>query len=163
MGSWWAPRLQRFSPNCTTPSDGKKHHSSAHPCNARVTAEMGKSFIADVWFSTYKEGGAHKLAAIIADVTEETDEASHAPASEHNERTALNNREIEVLRLLVQGLANKEIAAQMEESRKSTVKEHAATIIRKNQRPHARSTGSRRARKLQGRVVGARWAHPRWS
>lgn len=32
----------------------------------------GESFTADVWFSTYKEGTAPKLAAIIADVTEET-------------------------------------------------------------------------------------------
>ncbi len=34
--------------------------------------------------------------------------------AEHPERAALNNRETEVLRLLVQGLANKEIAARME-------------------------------------------------
>src|ERR1039457_6452511 len=31
----------------------------------------GESFTADVWFSTYKEGVVPKLAAIIADVTEE--------------------------------------------------------------------------------------------
>jgi two-component system, LuxR family, sensor kinase FixL len=31
----------------------------------------GQSFLADVWFSTYKEGQSPKLAAIIADVTEE--------------------------------------------------------------------------------------------
>ena len=31
----------------------------------------GESFTDDVWFSTYKDGGAPKLAAIIADVTEE--------------------------------------------------------------------------------------------
>jgi PAS domain S-box-containing protein len=94
----------------------------------------GESFTADVWFSTYKEGKSHKLAAIIAEVTEvtevtddteETEQASPAfsrsYASENNERTALNNREMEVLRLLVQGLANKEIAARMEIS-ESTVK-----------------------------------------
>ena len=32
----------------------------------------GETFTADVWFSTYKEGPAPKLAAIIADVTEES-------------------------------------------------------------------------------------------
>ena len=32
----------------------------------------GESFTADVWFSTYKEGRRPKLAAIIADVTEES-------------------------------------------------------------------------------------------
>jgi PAS domain S-box-containing protein len=78
----------------------------------------GESFTADVWFSTYKEGTSHKLAAIVAEVTEDIEET---PQAENNERTALNNREMEVLRLLVQGLANKEIAARMDIS-ESTVK-----------------------------------------
>jgi DNA-binding CsgD family transcriptional regulator len=66
-----------------------------------------------------------KLAAIVADVAEETPAAASvfAPASDrealasntaHN--AALNSRELGVLRLLVQGLANKEIAARMEVS-----------------------------------------------
>jgi PAS domain S-box-containing protein len=75
----------------------------------------GESFTADVWFSTYKEGVVPKLAAIIADVTEETvTGGSSSFSSEQPERAALNGRETEVLRLLVQGLANKEIAARME-------------------------------------------------
>ena len=87
----------------------------------------GKSFLADVWFSTYKEGSAPKLAAIIADITElDVPEeavvgaseaamaASYFASSQNREPAALNNRETEVLRLLVQGLANKEIAARME-------------------------------------------------
>jgi PAS domain S-box-containing protein len=84
--------------------------------------DSGEPFTADVWFSTYKEGPAPKLAAIIADVSEE--EAANALGSlpgpsnsfllEHRERAALNARETEVLRLLVQGLANKEVAARME-------------------------------------------------
>jgi PAS domain S-box-containing protein len=73
----------------------------------------GESINADVWFSTYKEGTAPKLAAIIADASEEEHEAEREEA-DHPERAALNNRETEVLRLLVQGLANKEIAARME-------------------------------------------------
>jgi PAS domain S-box-containing protein len=83
----------------------------------------GESFAADVWFSTYKEGPAPKLAAIIADVTEEgsADGASVSPQHESRERAALNNREMDVLRFLVQGLGNKEIAARMEVS-ESTVK-----------------------------------------
>ena len=31
----------------------------------------GESFLAEVWFSSYKEGATPKLAAIIADVSEE--------------------------------------------------------------------------------------------
>jgi two-component system, LuxR family, sensor kinase FixL len=74
----------------------------------------GEIFVADVWFSTYKEGTAPKLAAIIADVTEDADQApatnSHAAPTE---QTSLTQREMDVLRYLVQGLANKEIAARM--------------------------------------------------
>jgi PAS domain S-box-containing protein len=74
----------------------------------------GETFTADVWFSTYKEGPSPKLAAIIADVTEEADTtgATSAPA-DNDEQIALNARELEVLRLLVQGLANKEIATRI--------------------------------------------------
>lgn len=82
----------------------------------------GETFTADVWFSTYKEGTTHKLAAIVADVTEE---ASAAHSSEESpdllERAQLGARELETLKFLVQGLANKEIASRMEMS-ESTVK-----------------------------------------
>jgi two-component system nitrate/nitrite response regulator NarL len=89
----------------------------------------GESFAAEVWFSTYKEGSVPKLAAIIADVTEEVAAAaaSKSPAdaaslsADAHERAVLNSREQDVLRFLVQGLANKEIAARMEIS-ESTVK-----------------------------------------
>jgi PAS domain S-box-containing protein len=81
----------------------------------------GETFTADVWFSTYKEGPTHKLAAIVADVTEEAVEAAQAEANGISERTQLNGRETDVLRFLVQGLANKEIATRMEVS-ESTVK-----------------------------------------
>jgi len=82
----------------------------------------GESFTADVWFSTYKEGARPKLAAIIADVTGEAIAVnSSALSSEHHERAALTDRESSVLRFVVQGLANKEIATRMEVS-ESTVK-----------------------------------------
>jgi PAS domain S-box-containing protein len=82
----------------------------------------GESFTADVWFSTYKEGLTPKLAAIVADVTEEEEAAgSNSSPSESHDRASLNTREMDVLRFLVQGLANKEIATRMEVS-ESTVK-----------------------------------------
>ena len=71
----------------------------------------GESFAADVWFSTYKEGATPKLAAIIADATVE-DSEEHTP--DQAPATLLTPREMDVLRLLVQGLANKEIAGRME-------------------------------------------------
>jgi PAS domain S-box-containing protein len=75
----------------------------------------GESFLAEIWFSSYKEGPAPKLAAIIADVSEEQGmpHGANSSASIDRERAELNNRELEVLRLVVQGLANKEIASQM--------------------------------------------------
>jgi len=95
----------------------------------------GESFLADVWFSTYKEGAKPKVAAIIADVTEETAAAaSSTPSMEQQDHVALNSRETEVLRLLVQGLANKEIAARMtlsESSVKNTLQQlFAKTDVR---------------------------------
>jgi PAS domain S-box-containing protein len=81
----------------------------------------GESFTANVWFSTYQQGPAHRLAAIIADTAEDASASLLLSTSENNGRAALNSREIDVIRLLVQGLANKEIAARMEIS-ESTVK-----------------------------------------
>lgn len=77
----------------------------------------GESFVADVWFSTYKEGSAHKLAAIIADATENAVIEDDPPATQQS--SSLSHRETDVLRFLVQGLANKEIAARMNISESS--------------------------------------------
>jgi len=82
----------------------------------------GESFTANVWFSTFKEGLAPKLASIIVEVTDEasasTQEVPAAASSSasfaNRDREVLSSRETEVLRLLVRGLANKEVAAQME-------------------------------------------------
>jgi two-component system, LuxR family, sensor kinase FixL len=74
----------------------------------------GETFTADVWFSTYKEGLSPKLAAIIAEVIEEAVPLdSTFPPADNHEQIALSARESEVLRLLTQGLANKEIATRM--------------------------------------------------
>ncbi len=75
----------------------------------------GESFLAEVWFSSYKEGTMPKLAAIIADVSEEqTVPAGTGSAPlDQKERPSLNSREMDVLRLVVQGLSNKEIASSM--------------------------------------------------
>jgi PAS domain S-box-containing protein len=82
----------------------------------------GESFTADVWFSTYNEGRTPKLAAIIADVTEEAAATNQTLGhAEQQERVPLTDRETEVLRSLVQGLANKEIATRLEVS-ESTIK-----------------------------------------
>jgi DNA-binding CsgD family transcriptional regulator/PAS domain-containing protein len=75
----------------------------------------GESFLAEVWFSSFKEGLTPKLAAIIADVSEEQSVAAGAGPESLGEqgRPSLNGRELEVLRLVVQGLSNKEIAARI--------------------------------------------------
>jgi two-component system nitrate/nitrite response regulator NarL len=73
------------------------------------------------------------LAAIIADVSEEqapTD--THSAALNHQERAALSNRELDALRLVVQGLANKEIASRMEIS-ESAVKNTLQQLFAKTE------------------------------
>src|SRR3984893_5379515 len=49
----------------------------------------GESFLAEVWFSTYKEGAVPKVAAIIADVSEEQTVAVGS-SFDQNERPSLN-------------------------------------------------------------------------
>jgi len=85
----------------------------------------GDTFMAEVWFSTYKEGKANKLAAIITVLEDQGATNQGAPADERG-RPPLTSRETEVLRLLVQGLANKEIAGRLdisESSVKSTLQQ----------------------------------------
>jgi PAS domain S-box-containing protein len=83
----------------------------------RAHRSDGASFVADVWFSTYKEGSAHKLAAIIADATENV--TLNGQSAPEQDLLPLTQRETEVLKLLVQGLANKEIAGRMSISESS--------------------------------------------
>ena len=84
--------------------------------------DNSEAFMADVWFSTYKEGSSPKLAAIIAEVMEDIPPSNGSPlAIDNAQRALLTGRESDVLRYLVQGHANKEIAANMDIS-ESTVK-----------------------------------------
>ena len=53
------------------------------------------------------------MAAIIGDVTENTPETPSGDASSGEQGASLNDREAQILRLLVQGLSNKEIAARL--------------------------------------------------
>jgi PAS domain S-box-containing protein len=99
-------------------------------CNGRKGNE--ESFTADVWFSTWQEGSSLKLAAIIANISEEAPAAATSPLANDREPVALNARELGVLRLLVEGLSNKEIAARMEVS-ESSVKNALQQLFAKTQ------------------------------
>jgi two-component system, LuxR family, sensor kinase FixL len=94
----------------------------------------GETFLADVWFSSYKDGAKPKLAAIIADVSEEQvhPAATNSVTSDQQARTQLSNRELDALRLVVQGLANKEIASRMEIS-ESAVKNTLQQLFAKTE------------------------------
>jgi two-component system sensor kinase FixL len=106
------------------------HHAVRKEAGPQFRASMqclghrdnGESFTADIWFSTYNDRTAPKLAAIIGEVSE--DGSSHGTVGvlvDRLERAPLNSRETEVLRFLTQGMTNKEIAARMGIS-ESTVK-----------------------------------------
>jgi two-component system, LuxR family, sensor kinase FixL len=105
------------------------HHAVRREAGPQFRASMqcrghrdnGESFMADVWFSTYNDKSAPKLAAIIGEISEETQSVPVNSWEDAQERSPLNSREAEVLRFLIQGLANKEIAARMGIS-ESTVK-----------------------------------------
>lgn len=61
----------------------------------RANQGNGESFLADVWFSTYEEGQSPKLAAIIADVTEERSSMTPTRAAENTTpRTPTENPRI---------------------------------------------------------------------
>jgi PAS domain S-box-containing protein len=92
----------------------------------------GESFLADVWFSSYKEGPTPKLAAIIADVTEERSATAESTSDVTQRGTPLSSRESDVLRLLVQGLANKEIASHLNVS-ESVVKNTIQQLFAKTE------------------------------
>lgn len=76
----------------------------------------GGSFSAHVWFSTYREGPAPKVAAIIAVSRDRARGCSRCVSAGIPDRLPLHDRELGVLRLVVRGQANKEIAATMDVS-----------------------------------------------
>ena len=102
----------------------------------RAHRGSGESFLANVWFSTYREGRTRNLAAIITDISEEDGAAASAgvatdSASDEAAAAGLGAREAGVLRLVVQGLSNKEIASLMEIS-ESAVKNTMQQLFAKS-------------------------------
>jgi PAS domain S-box-containing protein len=94
----------------------------------------GESFLAEVWFSTYREGTVPKVAAIIADVTDERSSAAESTPAQSSDQDipVLNTRESDVLRFLVQGLTNKEIASRLSVS-ESVVKNTLQQLFAKTE------------------------------
>ena len=80
------------------PREGLQFRASMQ---CRAHRGSGESFLAEVWFSSYKEGTTPKLAAIMADVTEEeaVPAGSGQDLLDEQERTTLNSRKLDSLRL----------------------------------------------------------------
>jgi PAS domain S-box-containing protein len=93
--------------------DGAQFRTSMQ-CQAR--RGNGESFTAEVWFSTYKEGSSSRLAAILADVTEEQSAANPLalPEAAGEDRNIFTPRQVAVLRLVFKGLPNSQIASHLD-------------------------------------------------
>jgi len=76
----------------------------------------GESFTAEVWFSTFKEQGVPKLAAILADVSEEQSAPtpSAPPEPDGKVPAIFSSRQVAVLRLVFEGLPNNKIASRLD-------------------------------------------------
>jgi two-component system sensor kinase FixL len=99
------------------------HHALRPEAGPQFRASMecrghrdnGDRFTANIWFSTYNESSTSpKLAAIIGEVSDEG-QIQERPAMfmDRTERIPLNSREMEVIRLLTQGMTNKAIGSKM--------------------------------------------------
>lgn len=96
--------------------DAPRFRSSLR-CNGHKGTD--ESFTADIWLSTYSNAGSRKLAAIVVNMAEA--ETSTVAENAGDLKFTPTSRESEVLRWLMEGLANKEIAARMDVS-ESTIK-----------------------------------------
>ena len=78
----------------------------------------GEMLAAEVWFSTYSEKGMPRLAAIIADISEEhpCDDHSNSALPEDSALPCLNDRQTAVLRLVLEGLSNNQMASRLDVS-----------------------------------------------
>lgn len=108
--------------------EGGPQFRSALRC--RVHRGDSESFSAEIWFSTYRDGNNPKLAAIIADVTEEEFAAPDGAPILLEPPIQLSAREKEILSYVLQGLPNKQIAEQMNVS-ESTVKNSLQSLFNK--------------------------------
>jgi PAS domain S-box-containing protein len=115
-------------------------HQALRPEGPQFRAEMqcrghrgtGEPFPAEVWFSSFMEKTTPKVAAIIADRSEEQTDSPDSGEPDESNRPVLSSRELEVLRLVVQGLANKEIASKMQLS-ESVIKNSLQQLFAKTQ------------------------------
>jgi len=82
----------------------------------QVCRKTGEKVPAEIWFSTFKGKDGPKLAAIIAEVTDEEEPVSVAfqPPAHDDERPRFNDRQLAVLRLVFEGLKNHEIAGRLQ-------------------------------------------------
>lgn len=83
------------------------------PCQGRRA--NGDAFFAKVWYSSYSQSGALKFAAIIADGTEDLPApVPVAAVTAGAGRPVLNPRQAAVLKLVLEGLSNRQISERLQ-------------------------------------------------
>lgn len=98
---------------------GAPHFRASMQC--QVHRGSGETVPAEIWFSTYQEASAPKLAAIIAEISDEQPpNVAHYNVAHYSEngaapkRLSLNDRQTAVLRLVLEGRRNAEIATRLD-------------------------------------------------
>ena len=94
--------------------DGEAPFRTSMQC--KVHRGDGGTLAAEAWFSTYTEKGAARLAAIIADISEERsyEVIAEPTLAECAEPTRLTSRQIAVLRLILEGFSNNQMASRLD-------------------------------------------------
>lgn len=117
LGSLLGQSIYSFLPELRNAfgNDGARNLRTSMQCE--VHRGDDEKFIAEMWFSTWREKGQSKLAAIIGQLGDQpSDNVRTSIDAENNgvDRPRLNDRQATVLRLVFEGHSNREISSRLD-------------------------------------------------